>query len=99
MRQVTVNMAESPIAWLAARGHLTSAQLGAIAAVSVPLTVVQDPAGKNNGTATWTYDVEDNALDFLAHHLAKGLGFGGSAHRQTDTSRTPSLSCLMPGLG
>jgi len=29
MRQVTVNIAESPIAWLAARGHLTQAQLGA----------------------------------------------------------------------
>ena len=29
MRQVTVNIAESPIAWLAARGHLTSAQLDA----------------------------------------------------------------------
>jgi len=29
MRQVTVNVAESPIAWLAARGHLTQAQLGA----------------------------------------------------------------------
>ncbi len=27
MRQVTVNIAESPIAWLAARGHLTQAQL------------------------------------------------------------------------
>lgn len=29
MRHVTINMAESPIAWLAARGHLTQAQLGA----------------------------------------------------------------------
>lgn len=29
MRQVTVNVAESPIAWLAARGHLTQAQLDA----------------------------------------------------------------------
>ena len=29
MRQVTVNIAESPIAWLAARGHLTDAQLNA----------------------------------------------------------------------
>ena len=27
MRQVTMNIAESPIAWLAARGHLTQAQL------------------------------------------------------------------------
>ena len=29
MRHVTVNVAESPIAWLAARGHLTAAQLAA----------------------------------------------------------------------
>jgi hypothetical protein len=29
MRHVTVNIAESPIAWLAARGHLTAAQLAA----------------------------------------------------------------------
>src|SRR3546814_6680549 len=29
MRHVTVNVAESPIAWLAARGHLSAAQLGA----------------------------------------------------------------------
>jgi hypothetical protein len=29
MRHVTVNVAESPIAWLAARGHLTDAQLRA----------------------------------------------------------------------
>lgn len=29
MRQVTVSMAESPIAWLAARGHFMQAQLGA----------------------------------------------------------------------
>jgi hypothetical protein len=29
MRHVTVNLGESPIAWLAARGHLTAAQLDA----------------------------------------------------------------------
>lgn len=29
MRHVTVNVAESPIMWLTARGHLTEAQLGA----------------------------------------------------------------------
>ena len=67
----TVSTAFNSFAYADAAGvnvtsTLTSAQLGAIAAVSVPLTVVQDPAGKNNGTATWTYDVEDNALDFLA---------------------------------
>lgn len=31
MRHVTVNIAESPIAWLAARGHLSEAQLRAAA--------------------------------------------------------------------
>ncbi|MCP4617981.1 MAG: hypothetical protein GY844_16300 [Bradyrhizobium sp.] len=45
---------------------LSTAQKDAIAAVSVPLTVVQDPAAKNFGTATWTYSVPDHALDFLA---------------------------------
>ena len=29
MRHVTVNVAESPVAWLAARGHLDAAQLRA----------------------------------------------------------------------
>lgn len=29
MRHVSVNVAESPVAWLAARGHLTAAQLAA----------------------------------------------------------------------
>jgi len=67
----TVSTAFNKFAYASAAGvnvtsSLTSTQLGAIAAVSVPLTVVQDPAGKNNGTATWTYNVEDNALDFLA---------------------------------
>ena len=32
----------------------------------MPLTVVQDPNGKNIGTATWTYSVADGAFDFLA---------------------------------
>ena len=45
---------------------LSAAQRSAIAAVSVPLTVVQDPAAKNTGAATWTYQVPDHALDFLA---------------------------------
>src|SRR5262249_46222903 len=45
---------------------LTAAQLAAIANVSVPLNVVQDPSQKNSGTATWTYNVPDGALDFLA---------------------------------
>ena len=45
---------------------LTAAQLAAIDAVEVPLVVVQDPAGKNIGAATWTYNIDDGALDFLA---------------------------------
>ena len=45
---------------------LTAAQRSAIAAVTVPLVVEQDPQGKNYGSATWTYSVQDHALDFLA---------------------------------
>ncbi len=45
---------------------LTAEQLAAIKAVEVPLSVVQDPNGKNTGTATWTYNVADGAFDFLA---------------------------------
>ena len=45
---------------------LTAEQLAAITAVEVPLNVVQDPNGKNIGTATWTYNIADGAFDFLA---------------------------------
>ena len=45
---------------------LTAEQLAAIQAVEVPLVVVQDPAAINHGTATWTYNIADNAFDFLA---------------------------------
>ena len=45
---------------------LTQAQIAAIKAVEVPLAVVQDPANKNTGAATWTYSVPDGAFDFLA---------------------------------
>ena len=45
---------------------LTAEQMAAITAVEVPLNVVQDPNGKNIGTATWTYSVADGAFDFLA---------------------------------
>ena len=45
---------------------LTAEQLAAIKAVEVPLVVVQDPAGKNIGQATWTYNIADGAFDFLA---------------------------------
>src|SRR6185369_17264840 len=44
---------------------LTAEQLAAVKAVQVPLTVVQDPNGKNIGTATWTYNIADGAFDFL----------------------------------
>ena len=45
---------------------LTAEQLAAIKAVEVPLSVVQDPNGKNTGQATWTYTIADGAFDFLA---------------------------------
>jgi VCBS repeat-containing protein len=45
---------------------LTAEQMAAIRAVEVPLTVVQDPNGRNVGQATWTYNVADGAFDFLA---------------------------------
>jgi VCBS repeat-containing protein len=47
---------------------LTPAQLAAIAAVKVPLTVVQGAANGNNGTAIWTYSVPDHLFDFLGEH-------------------------------
>ena len=45
---------------------LTAEQLAAIKAVEVPLSVVQDPNGRNTGQATWTYSIADGAFDFLA---------------------------------
>ena len=45
---------------------LTAEQLAAIKAVEVPLSVTQDPTGKNTGQATWTYTIADGAFDFLA---------------------------------
>src|SRR5205085_4747782 len=47
-------------------GALTPEQLAAISAVTVPLVITQDPGGRNTGVATWTYNVADHALDFLA---------------------------------
>ncbi|MDE2603589.1 MAG: FecR domain-containing protein, partial [Bradyrhizobium sp.] len=44
---------------------LTPAELAAVQAAAVPLNVVQDPANKNIGSATWTYAVPDGSLDFL----------------------------------
>ena len=60
-----------PFKYLDAEGNdvtasLTPEQLAAIAAVKVPLTVVQGAGNGNNGTATWTYSVPDHLFDFLA---------------------------------
>ena len=45
---------------------LTPAQLAAILAVEVPLSVVQGAGNTHNGSATWTYSVEDSKFDFIA---------------------------------
>jgi VCBS repeat-containing protein len=60
-----------PFKYLDAHGNdisatLTPEQLAAIAAVEVPLTVVQGAGNSNNGSATWTYSVPDHLFDFLA---------------------------------
>ncbi|MGT2502458.1 VCBS domain-containing protein [Bradyrhizobium guangxiense] len=60
-----------PFKYLDAQGHditstLTPQQLAAIAAVEVPLTVLQGAGNANNGSATWTYSVPDHLFDFLA---------------------------------
>jgi VCBS repeat-containing protein len=44
---------------------LTPEQLAAILAVEVPLSVVQAAGNTNNGTATWTYSIEDSKFDFI----------------------------------
>ncbi len=43
---------------------LTAQQLADIAAVEVPLTLVQ-AGNTNNGSATWTYSLADSNFDFL----------------------------------
>ena len=45
---------------------LTPAQLAAILAVEVPLTVVQAAGNTHNGSATWTYSIADSKFDFIA---------------------------------
>jgi len=60
-----------PFKYLDAHGNditatLTAEQKAAIAAVEVPLTVVQAAGNANNGAATWTYSVPDHLFDFLA---------------------------------
>lgn len=60
-----------PFKYLDAEGNdisatLTAEQRAAIAAVEVPLTVVQGAGNSNNGSATWTYSAPDHLFDFLA---------------------------------
>ena len=45
---------------------LTPAQLAAILAVEAPLSVVQTAGNTHNGSATWTYSIEDSKFDFIA---------------------------------
>ena len=47
-------------------GSLSAAQIAAITAVEVPLSMVQNPGNANTGAATWTFSVADKAFDFLA---------------------------------
>jgi VCBS repeat-containing protein len=44
---------------------LTAQQLADIKALEIPLIVVPDPANNNNGSATWTYNIPNAALEFL----------------------------------
>ena len=60
-----------PFRYYDARGNdvtatLTPAQLAAILAVEVPLSVVQAAGNTHNGSATWTYSIEDSKFDFIA---------------------------------
>ena len=45
---------------------LTPAQLAAILAVEVPLSVVPAAGNTHNGSASWTYSIEDSKFDFIA---------------------------------
>ncbi len=59
-----------PFKYLDAHGNdvtatLTPQQQAAIAAVEVPLSVVQGAGNGNSGSATWTYSVTDHLFDFL----------------------------------
>ncbi|MBR1125862.1 VCBS domain-containing protein [Bradyrhizobium lablabi] len=87
---------------------LTDEQRTAIGAVTIPLHVTQDPAGKNDGTATWTYSIEDGALDFLAegeqlvltyiaevannYPLNNERGYGSFTITITGTNDTPIIA-------
>jgi VCBS repeat-containing protein len=61
----------NPFSYHDAQGHditatLTEEQLAAILATEVPLSVVQNAGNTHNGSATWTYSIEDSKFDFLA---------------------------------
>ena len=63
--------ATDPFRYYDAQGNditatLTPAQLAAILAVEVPLSVVQAAGNSHNGSASWTYSVEDSKFDFIA---------------------------------
>ena len=46
---------------------LTPDQVAAILAVVVPLSVVQGAGNTHNGSASWTYSIEDSKFDFIAN--------------------------------
>ena len=63
--------ATDPFRYYDAQGNditatLTPAQLAAILAVEVPLSVTQAAGNSHNGSANWTYSVEDSKFDFIA---------------------------------
>jgi VCBS repeat-containing protein len=63
--------ATDPFRYYDAQGHdvtatLTPAQLAAILAVEVPLSVVQATGNTHNGSASWTYSIADSKFDFIA---------------------------------
>ncbi len=45
---------------------LNPEQLADVKALEVPLVVVPDPGNSNIGTATWTYNIPNTAVEFLA---------------------------------
>ncbi|WP_249143887.1 VCBS domain-containing protein [Bradyrhizobium lablabi] len=74
-----VDLSDRPVAsaafssfiYLDARGQdvtaaLAPEQLAAIKAVEVPLSVVQAAGNTHDGSATWTYSIQDKAFDFIA---------------------------------
>ena len=63
--------ATDPFRYYDAQGNdvtatLTPAQLAAILAVEVPLSVVQAAGNTHNGSASWTYSIADSKFDFIA---------------------------------